>query len=49
MVGDSGAGKTSLIQRYVNNVYDPLNWKATVGVEFSSKSLVKEDGKILRA
>ena len=47
-VGDSGTGKTSLIHRFVNDA--PLEeMKATVGVEFSSKNFVKEDGKTIRA
>jgi len=47
-IGDSGSGKTSLIHRYVND--SPLEeLKSTIGVEFSSKNLVKEDGKTVRA
>ena len=47
-IGDSDAGKTSLIHRFVNGVAleDSTN---TVGVEFSSKNFVKEDGKTIRA
>ena len=37
VVGDSGVGKTNLIKRFVSNTYNP-NTKATVGVEFLSKS-----------
>ena len=37
VVGDSGVGKTNLIKRFVSNTYNP-NTKATVGVEFISKS-----------
>ena len=47
-IGSSGTGKTSLIHHYIND--GPLEEnKATVGVEFSSKNLVKEDGKTVRA
>ena len=47
-IGDSGSGKTSLIHRFVNGA--PLEDSAiTLGVEFSSKHFVKEDGKVIRA
>lgn len=47
-IGSSGSGKTSLIHHYVNGC--PLeDLKTTIGVEFSSKNLVKEDGKTVRA
>lgn len=49
MVGDSGTGKTSLIHSYVNNSVNLADINTTVGVEFSSKSFVKEDGKVVRA
>lgn len=48
MTGESFAGKTSLIHRFVNDT--PIEeLKGTVGVEFSSKQFVKEDGKVIRA
>lgn len=47
-VGNSGAGKTSLIYRFVND--GPMDqMKPTVGVEFSSKFFTKEDGKVVKA
>ena len=47
-IGDSGSGKTSLIHRFVNGqmIEDVTT---TLGVEFSSKNFVKEDGKQIRA
>ena len=46
--GECGSGKTSLIHRFVNET--PLeDIKSTIGVEFSTKHFVKEDGKIVRA
>ena len=39
VVGDSGVGKTNLIHRFINNSFQ-MNTKATVGVEFMSKSFV---------
>ena len=47
-IGSSGSGKTSLIHHYIHG--EPLEEsKTTLGVEFSAKTLVKEDGKIVRA
>ena len=37
VVGDSGVGKTNLIHRFISNSFSESS-KATVGVEFSSKS-----------
>lgn len=39
VVGDSGVGKTNLIHRFINNSFQ-MNSKATVGVEFMSKSFL---------
>ncbi|KAG0174005.1 rab32, member RAS oncoprotein [Apophysomyces sp. BC1034] len=36
VVGDLGAGKTSIIQRYVNNMFSN-NYKSTIGVDFALK------------
>ena len=37
VVGDSGVGKTNLIKRFITNEYSE-NFKATIGVEFMSKT-----------
>ena len=37
VIGDSGVGKTNLIKRFISGTFDE-NTKATVGVEFISKS-----------
>ena len=42
VVGDSGVGKTNLIKRFSSNTFSP-NTKATVGVEFLSKSYTIND------
>jgi Ras-related protein Rab-11A len=42
VVGDSGVGKTNLIKRFINNTFT-ANSKATVGVEFISKSFSIND------
>ena len=37
VVGDSGVGKTNLIKRFITNEFSE-NFKATIGVEFMSKT-----------
>lgn len=45
VVGDMGVGKTSLIKRYVHNIFTP-NYKATIGVDFGLKELHWEHNTI---
>ena len=50
MVGDTGVGKSNLIYNYVNESQKPQEEeKSTVGIEFHTKKLVKQDGKVVRA
>lgn len=44
MIGDIGVGKTSIIRRYING-YFQANYKATIGVDFCSKSVVLPESK----
>eukprot|EP00743_Colponemidia_sp_Colp-15_P001688 GILK01001844.1.p1 GENE.GILK01001844.1~~GILK01001844.1.p1 ORF type:complete len:211 (-),score=36.77 GILK01001844.1:195-827(-) len=46
VVGDPATGKTSLIQRYVHNVFTG-NYKTTIGVDFQLK-ILNLDGKNVR-
>ena len=46
LIGDSGAGKTCIINRYINDDFFS-NKISTMGVSCSNK-LVKEDNKLLR-
>lgn len=39
VVGDSGAGKTNLIKRFVHNTFS-LDTKATIGIEFQSLNVI---------
>lgn len=39
LVGDTGVGKTSLIGRFVENIFD-TNHEFTVGVEYATKNIV---------
>lgn len=42
ILGDVGTGKTSIMQRYINNVYSS-NYKSTIGVDFYKKQFVIDD------
>ena len=46
IVGDSGVGKTNLLTRFTEGKFN-LESKATIGVEFSSKS-VEIDNKNIK-
>ena len=39
LIGNSGVGKSSILQRYMKRVFDS-NYKITIGVDFLMKSLV---------
>ena len=45
-LGDTGVGKTNLMQRFSNNVFN-LNSKPTIGVDFAVKT-IKIDNQIVR-
>ena len=45
LIGDSGVGKTNILSRYINNEFS-FATKSTVGVEFGSKIIMKEDKTI---
>ena len=46
LVGDTGVGKTSIINRFVENRFD-FNHSFTVGVEFASKNIII-NGKVIK-
>ena len=43
MLGSSGAGKTSIVQRYCNDVFESLSYKTTLGFDFLSKKLTRDE------
>lgn len=45
VIGDTGVGKTSIVRRYVNDVYSD-KYKATIGVDFALKTLEFENRDI---
>lgn len=45
LIGDSGVGKSNILARYTKNEFN-LESKATIGVEFATKSVVTEDKTI---
>jgi small GTP-binding protein len=45
LIGDSGVGKTNILSRYIKNEFS-IATKSTVGVEFGSKIIKKEDKTI---
>ena len=42
ILGDSGVGKTTLLQQYVNNKV-PQSSKPTIGADFSKKEIVVDN------
>ena len=45
-IGNSCVGKTSLIKRFVNNIFNDDNLISTIGIDFSIKLLQIDDAKI---
>jgi len=46
VLGDPGVGKTSVINRYVKNVFSP-EYLSTIGANISTKELELEQGKLI--
>ena len=44
-IGNSGAGKTALIGKYVNDAF-PVKFESTLGMDFQMKSLARKDGAV---
>lgn len=47
VVGDSGVGKSSLLRRYVDDVFD-RSFITTIGVDFFITSLTRKDGTVVK-
>jgi Ras-related protein Rab-11A len=48
LVGDSGVGKTNLLTRFSKNEFS-LESKTTIGVEFATKTITTESGRVIKA
>lgn len=46
ILGDSGVGKTSLMQQYINKKFS-TQYKATIGADFLTKELILDDRKVV--
>lgn len=46
MLGDSGSGKTSMLLRFAENIFNPVQ-SCTIGVDFKMKQ-VKIDDKVIK-
>jgi len=46
ILGDSGVGKTSLMNQYVNKKFS-ASYKATIGADFLTKEVVMEDDRVV--
>jgi GTPase SAR1 family protein len=47
LVGNGGVGKSSFVERYVNNRFSN-QYKMTVGVDFMVKSLQRTNGETIK-
>ncbi|GFU55289.1 ras-related protein Rab-7L1, partial [Nephila pilipes] len=47
IVGDATVGKTSFVQRYVNDIFRK-DYKGTVGVDFAMKVLWKSEKEVIK-
>eukprot|EP00921_Rhytidocystis_pertsovi_P012904 GHVQ01020953.1.p1 GENE.GHVQ01020953.1~~GHVQ01020953.1.p1 ORF type:complete len:231 (+),score=24.52 GHVQ01020953.1:399-1091(+) len=48
LIGDSCVGKSNLLSRFTRDEFN-LETKSTIGVEFATKSIHLEDGKVIKA
>jgi GTPase SAR1 family protein len=45
LIGDSGVGKTSIMNRFIDDKFDP-GYLATIAVDFKSKTALFEDKNV---
>lgn len=47
VIGDSGIGKSSLCECFINDIFDTSNYMPTIGIEFYTKN-IKYNNKIIK-
>ncbi|CAI4230469.1 unnamed protein product [Auanema sp. JU1783] len=47
VLGDSGAGKTALLRRFIENLFDDEN-PSTIGIDFQHKTYILDDNTAVR-
>ena len=48
MIGDSGVGKSNLLNRYTGGEFNQAN-QTTIGVEFATKSITTPNNQVIKA
>lgn len=48
LIGDSGVGKSNMLSRFTRDEFN-LESKSTIGVEFATKSVYLDEGKVIKA
>ncbi len=48
VIGDSGVGKTALVQRLVGKVF-PIEYQSTIGLDFASKTIMIQNHTLIKS
>ena len=46
LVGDASVGKTSILQKFVNNLFK-IEYNCTIGIDYMIKSLIIDGNKVV--
>jgi Ras-related protein Rab-6A len=47
ILGDQGVGKSSIINRFIHDIFDPNDNRPTIGIDFISQNIYLEE-KVIR-